>query len=127
MYFASAAAGAVLAILGALFAGNQSYLVGASGAVMGVMFAFITLCPNETFLLWMVIPVRALYLGLGIAAFQLLSALTQTGLSSTSFLAHLGGIAAGFGMARSGFWFDRLDAVGNLQRRWRRRHGHRRR
>lgn len=122
VYFVSAVMGALLAILGAAVIGTENYLVGASGAVMGVMFAFITLNPNETFLVWMVLPIRALYLGLIVAGVQLYSALAHTGLSNTSFLAHLGGIAAGFGMARSGFWFENLNPMGGLKRKWRRRH-----
>lgn len=123
VYFVSGVLGALLAILGSAVLGARGdYLVGASGAVMGVMFAFITLNPNQTFLIWMVLPIKALYLGLLVAGVQLYSALAHTGLSNTSFLAHLGGIAAGFGMARTGFWFENLNPMGGLKRRWRRRH-----
>lgn len=122
VYFVSAVFGALLAMVGSVFAPLPGQLVGASGAVMGVVIAFITLNPNETFLIWMVLPIRALYLGLILVGLQLYSAVALTGLSNTSYLAHLGGIAAGFGMAKSGFWFENLNPMGGLKRRWRRRH-----
>ncbi len=123
VYVASGVLGALAAIVAAWFGPEGTYVVGASGAVMGTMFAFITLFPNETIMLWMLvlIPVRALYLGIIFFLIQFVSAFGG-GDAGVSYFAHLGGIAAGVGMAHYGLWFDNLNPLKGLKRRWRRRH-----
>ena len=123
VYVASGILGALVAIGAAWFSPGASYLVGASAAVLGTIFAFITLHPNETIMLWVLvlIPIRALYLGIIFFLIQFASAFSGDG-SNISYVAHLGGIAAGVGMAHFGLWFDNFSPLDGLRRKWRRRH-----
>jgi len=71
-------------------------LVGASGAIYGVVIAFVTLFPNtKLMLLFPPIPIKAKYLGLGYIAYDLYNGFmgSQTG---TAHFAHLGGALTGF-------------------------------
>ncbi len=122
VYVLSGLVGALVAIGAAWFNPGAPYLVGASAAVLGTTFAFITLHPNETIMLWVLvlIPIRALYLGILFFLIQFVSAFS--GGSNVSYVAHLGGIAAGVGMARFGLWFDHLSPLAGLKKKWRRRH-----
>jgi membrane associated rhomboid family serine protease len=123
VYVASGVLGALVAIGAAWFSPGAPYLVGASAAVLGTTFAFITLHPNETIMLWVLvlIPIRALYLGILFFLIQFVSAFSGGG-SNVSYVAHLGGIASGVAMAHFGLWFDNLSPLGGLKRKWRRRH-----
>jgi len=123
VYVVSGLAGALAAILAAWIGPEGTYVVGASGAVMGTMFAFIALYPNQTIMLWMLvlIPIRALYLGVIFFLIQFVSAFGG-GEAGVSYFAHLGGIAAGVAMARSGVWFDTFNPLDRFRRKWRRRH-----
>lgn len=97
----------------------QATIIGASGAVLGVLVAFGVLFPDRTILLWFVIPIRAKILVAGLAGLELLYVLSARG-GPVANAAHLGGMATGFLYLT---W--RGDAGGPLQRlraRWRRRH-----
>lgn len=70
-------------------------MVGASGAIFGVMAAFAILFPNTEFRLYFAIPVKAKYLVGAYFIFELyLSYLNESG-DSTAHLAHVGGAIAG--------------------------------
>ncbi len=85
--------------------------VGASGAVLGVLTAFGVLFPDVPVLLFF-FPVPAKVMVLFLALLNLFSAMgTQSGVS---FIAHIGGMAAGFLMLRGGRWTSRWS------RQWRR-------
>ncbi|MCX7835856.1 MAG: rhomboid family intramembrane serine protease [bacterium] len=68
--------------------------VGASGAIYGILAANATLFPNTVIYIYLVIPVRAkwLVLGLGIYEFWMLFSGARSGISHE---AHLGGLVAG--------------------------------
>ncbi len=71
-------------------------IVGASGAIYGVLVAFATLFPNvKLMLLFPPIPVKAKYLAIGLIIFDLLSGFShfRTGIAH---FAHVGGAIAGF-------------------------------
>lgn len=82
--------------LGAFF----SQMVGASGAIMGVLVAFGMLFPeSKLMLIFLPIPIKAKYFIPGIIALDLISALTGTSFfspSNTAFIAHVGGALTGF-------------------------------
>jgi membrane associated rhomboid family serine protease len=92
-------------------------VIGASGAIFGVMVAFGLLFPDRTIYVWFVLPVPAKYLVLILFAIELLVIGRGDGVAH---FAHVGGAITGFLYMRFG-WRDRLD-LGGVSRRWRRRH-----
>ena len=72
---------------------HMSPIIGASGALFGVLFAFGTYYPDRTVLLWGVIPVMMKYLVAGIIVIEVLTLPAQDGVSH---LTHLTGLAVAF-------------------------------
>ncbi|MBW3660799.1 MAG: rhomboid family intramembrane serine protease [Gemmatimonadetes bacterium] len=102
-----------------LFAFNWgSYTIGASGAVLGVLLAFGMLFPDRYIYLWFLIPVRAKWLVVGIAAIEVLY-LVAGSRGGIANAAHLGGMATGW------IWLKRRGGDGGalerLAAKWRRR------
>ena len=78
-------------------------VLGASGAVYGVLVAFAVLFPNHRLmLLFPPIPIKAKYLALGLIAIDLFSGLSNTG-SNIAHFAHLGGALFGYLLIR--YWY----------------------
>ena len=75
-------------------------MVGASGALYGVLVAFAFLFPNaELMLLFLPIPIKAKYFVPGVVILDSISALTGQSFfspSNTAFIAHIGGAITGF-------------------------------
>jgi len=68
-------------------------MVGASGAVFGILMAFGMLFPNtQLFLLFPPIPIKAKYLVLFYGLFELYSEFSRTPGDNVAHLAHLGGM-----------------------------------
>jgi membrane associated rhomboid family serine protease len=77
-------------------------VVGASGAVYGVLLAFGVLFPNtQLMLIFPPLPIKAKYLVIGYAAIELYSAITAPG-SGIAHSAHLGGMIFGYLLIR--YW-----------------------
>ncbi|MGB8489788.1 MAG: rhomboid family intramembrane serine protease [Bacteroidales bacterium] len=77
-------------------------IVGASGAIFGVLLAFGVLFPNtQLMLLFPPIPIKAKYFVLGYGAIELWLAITQPG-SNIAHTAHLGGMLFGYILIR--YW-----------------------
>ncbi|MBP5197243.1 MAG: rhomboid family intramembrane serine protease [Bacteroidaceae bacterium] len=75
-------------------------VVGASGAVYGILLAFGYLLPNERiFIFPLPVPIRAKFFVVGYAVIELTSALAQTG-DGVAHCAHLGGMLFGFLLLR---------------------------
>lgn len=73
----------------------QDYIIGASGAVMGIMLAFGMLYPNEKlFIIPIPIPLKAKYLVIGYAVYEIVIGLLN--LDNVAHFAHLGGMLFGF-------------------------------
>jgi membrane associated rhomboid family serine protease len=71
-------------------------MVGASGAIFGVLLAFGMLFPNtQLMLLFPPIPIKAKYFVMGYGAIELYLGITQPG-SNIAHFAHLGGMLFGF-------------------------------
>ncbi len=86
-------------------------MVGASGAVFGVMAAFAILFPNTEFYLYFMIPVKAKYLVGAYFVFEVYSAFQNNANDPVAHLAHIGGAIAGAIMVliwrrkdRNNFW-----------------------
>ena len=101
------------AIAHLLFAGNAG-LVGASGAIMGVLLAYALRWPDEEVYLFGVMPMKTRWLVVWLAAINLAMGVSSTkGGSGIAWFAHLGGLAFG--------WiYLRVSAFGGLDnfRRW---------
>lgn len=82
------------AALSFIFAFNAS-VVGASGAVYGVMLAFAMMWPDMPIYIWGILPVKAKWLVAVLAGMSMLSAFTGSS-DGVAHFAHLGGFAAGF-------------------------------
>ena len=77
-------------------------VVGASGAVYGVLLAFGMLFPNtQLMFIFPPIPVKAKYVVIGYAAIELYLAITSPG-SGIAHTAHLGGMIFGYLLIR--YW-----------------------
>jgi len=89
-----------------LFPTYHAMMVGASGAIMGILVAFGMLFPeSKLMLIFLPIPIKAKYFIPGIIALDLFSALTGVSIFSpnnTAYVAHIGGALTGFLMMY--FW-----------------------
>ncbi len=76
-------------------------MIGASGAVFGILFAFAFLFPNtELLLLFPPIPIKAKYLVFFYAMYELYSEFTRTPGDNVAHLAHLSGMLIAFIMLK---------------------------
>lgn len=99
------------------FAG-QTFLVGASGAVMAVLAMFIWHFPRQTVYIYGVLPVPAWALGILFVVLDLQGAASQQG--NVAHIAHLAGAAFGLLYAWRGWSLGGLtDLSTQLRRRWR--------
>jgi membrane associated rhomboid family serine protease len=107
LYFLSGIAGAVLSFA----LGPRAPIIGASGAVFGVMMAFAHFWPNEPIHIWGIIPVPARILVILTTVFALFSGFGGSR-SGVAHFAHLGGYAGAFLYLK---WLDRTRGA------WRRK------
>ena len=91
LYFLSGFGGAILHF----FFAWQAPVVGASGAVYGVLLGFAMYWPRERIYLWMILPVEAWLLATLLVAGSLWAGLGGSG-SRTAHFAHLGGLVFAF-------------------------------
>lgn len=82
------------ALLSFAFAFNSS-VVGASGAVYGIMLAFAMIYPDMPIYIYAIFPVKAKWLIMVLAVFSLFSAFGGSS-DGVAHFAHLGGFAAGY-------------------------------
>ena len=95
LYLLSGLGGAAFSFLFA----RHGAVVGASGAVFGVLLGFAYFWPRERIYIWGVLPVEARWLVGALAAMSLYSGISGTG-SGVAHFAHLGGFAAGYAYLR---------------------------
>jgi membrane associated rhomboid family serine protease len=93
LYLLSGLGGALLAFMPSLYHSN---VLGASGAVLGVITAYALLWPRDRFYIYGIIPIEALW---GVVLFSLYSLIGATGAvgAGTAHFSHLGGMAVGWG------------------------------
>ncbi|MEY2746925.1 MAG: hypothetical protein RL112_1967 [Planctomycetota bacterium] len=115
-WFACQVAGGLVFLLPAAFGFDSPSAIGASGAAYGVMAACATLHPDARVLL-IIVPLRLRTLVLIVLGLTIFAALLdfKQGSSGVAHLVHLGGLAAGHGLVRSGAW--RFDPWALLARR----------
>lgn len=85
----------------------QATTLGASGAVLGVLTAFGLLYPNMPLYILFLFAVPAKYVVIGLAVFQVLSAMTSSS-DGVSYIAHIGGMATGYLLLRGAPFVGRL-------------------
>lgn len=95
MYLVAGLGGALLS-----FALPGGSVVGASGAVYGVMLAFAMIWPESPIYIWGIFPIKAKWL-VAIMVATSVFLLIGGGASNVAHLAHLGGLAAAFLWIRS--------------------------
>ena len=74
---------------------NAHTIVGASGAVYGILLAFGMMFPNQIIYLYFAIPVKAKWLVLGFGALELYSGISNNPGDNVAHFAHLGGMLVG--------------------------------
>ena len=89
LYFISGISGALLSFVTPLVG-----VIGASGAVFGVLLGFARYWPRETIMIWGIVPVQARWLVVIMTGLSLLGGFT--GGDNIAHFAHLGGFAGGF-------------------------------
>lgn len=70
-------------------------MVGASGAIFGIMAAFAILFPNTEFLIYFTIPVKAKYLVVAYFVYEVYASFQNTAGDNVAHLAHVGGALIG--------------------------------
>ncbi|MBU1086559.1 MAG: rhomboid family intramembrane serine protease [Candidatus Omnitrophica bacterium] len=79
-----------------VFAHNSAYpVVGASGAIFGLLVAFAIMFPESVILLFFIFPMKMRYAAMVLAGINLLGALSNPG-SGVAYIAHLGGGLFGY-------------------------------
>lgn len=84
---------------------NQSVVVGASGAVYGILLAFGMMFPNTIIYLYFAIPIKAKYFVMIFGAFELFEGVMNRPGNNIAHFAHLGGMLFGYFLIR--YWRKR--------------------
>jgi membrane associated rhomboid family serine protease len=116
-YLIAGMGGALFSLLLVQLIGTPT-VIGASGAVFGLLLAFALKWPNAPIYLWFLFPVKAKYF-VGFMAFFSLYASLGGARDGVAHWAHLGGLATGFVYLRHGEAIT--DRLSGLRNRWRRR------
>lgn len=70
--------------------------IGASGAVFGILAAFVYLFPNTHIYLYFLVPIKAKWIGLGYFGYEIFSAIQNSPGNNIAHWAHVGGGIVGF-------------------------------
>jgi membrane associated rhomboid family serine protease len=111
-------AGICVVLVNLAFGNPHQRVLGASGAIYGLLLAFGMLFPNQTVLLSFLFPIKAKYMVMIFGAIAFMSSFQ--GGSTVSNLAHLGGMLFGFVYMKTQFG-SRIGGKGfdfDFQRRW---------
>jgi len=116
-YVAAGMGGALFSLLLIQFIGTPT-VIGASGAIFGILLAFALTWPDAPIYIWFLFPVKAKYF-VGFIAFFSLYASLAGARDGVAHWTHLGGLATGFLYLRYG---DRISwRIGALKKRFGRR------
>jgi membrane associated rhomboid family serine protease len=114
-------AGICVVLANLIFGDPYQRVIGASGAIYGLLLAFGMLFPNQTVMFWFLFPLKAKYMVMIFGAIAFLSSFQ--GSSTVSNLAHLGGMLFGFLYIKTQFAARKRSVAGggfelDLARRW---------
>lgn len=116
-YLVAGMGGALFSLLLVRIIGTPT-VIGASGAVFGLLLAFALRWPDAPIYLWFLLPVKAKYFVGFMALFSLYASLSGPG-DGVAHWTHLGGLVTGYVYLKHG---DRIAArASGLRKRWRRR------
>lgn len=96
--------------------GSQAVIIGASGAVYGLLAAYGILFPNSLIFIWGLVPLRAKYLVIIFGGIEFVATL-RPGTSPVAHLVHLGGMVIGIIYLR---WATILYWLKRKSRDWQR-------
>lgn len=85
---------------------NAPVVVGASGAVFGILLAFGMLFPNSLIYIFFAIPIKAKYFVMIYGALELYFGISGKGAGNVAHFAHLGGMIFGFLLIR--YWQKKM-------------------
>lgn len=88
--------------------GSSTPVVGASGAIYGVLLAYGLMFPNKLVYIYFLIPIKVKYLVILIGTIAFFSSINP-GYSSISHLTHLSGMIIGFVYLRSNFSWSTIN------------------
>jgi membrane associated rhomboid family serine protease len=108
-------AAACVVLVNLLLVHDNRPVIGASGAIYGVLLAFGMLFPDQTVLMGMFFPIKAKYMVMIYGGMALIGSMQTQG--TVSSLAHLGGMVFGYIYIRTMFG-RRLGFSLDLDRRW---------
>lgn len=101
--------------------GSQTPMIGASGAVFGLLLAYGLIFPDRRILLYFFFPIKAKYFVALYGLLTLFMAQQQPRMDGIAHFAHLGGMLFGFVYLQSGMYRSgRLDIGSRFGRLWRR-------
>ncbi len=116
-YFVCGIGAGICVVLVALIFGPMNGLViGASGAILGLLLAFGILFPDVELLFFFLFPIKAKYYVMIVGALVFMSSFTPS--SGVSNIAHLGGMLSGFLYLKLKVQSVNLDFVGNAYQQW---------
>jgi len=135
-YFVTGVGSGLVWLLLNISSNHDTVLIGASGAVYGILMAYGLMFPNRTVYLYFIIPVKVKWFVIFIGAIAFFSSM-NAGSSNISHLTHLSGMVIGYiylksnqrgrklsftirkSMAELGFWFEvkKQEKRGKMQRR----------
>ena len=75
---------------------NRAVVIGASGAVFGILLAFGMMYPNMKIYLYFLLPIKAKYFVILYGLIELFSGFSRMGSTNIAHFAHLGGMLFGF-------------------------------
>lgn len=117
IYLACAVFGGMVWALGAHLAGKGDGLIGASGAIAGVVVLYAVNFPRRIILLFFVLPVYAWVAGLLIVGYDAYNAMLNPNRGNVAYIVHLAGAGLAFMYYRLGWNFGRLWP-GNFSWNW---------
>jgi membrane associated rhomboid family serine protease len=117
-FFCGIGAGVLAVILNLLFGNRDSWTIGASGAIYGLLLAFGVLFPDAKILFNFLFPIKAKYFVMIVGAISFMMTFRQTG-DSVSHVAHLGGMLFGFLYIKGGLGgIDLIAPAAAWYRNW---------
>jgi membrane associated rhomboid family serine protease len=109
-------AGICVVIAGLLFGTPNVPVIGASGAILGLLMAFGLLFPDVELLFFFLFPIRAKYYVAIVGAIVFMSSFIPS--SGISNIAHLGGMVIGYFYLRFKVGPIKLDFIGQQYHQW---------
>ena len=112
-YLATGVGAAALQQIVCFLTGEYAIMVGASGAVFGILVAFGMMFPNsELFIIPFPFPIKAKWFVIGYGALELFLGISNNPSDNIAHFAHLGGLITGFFIVL--FWMQKAKRNGSI-------------